>query len=144
MFCCVMGWSEDRRHQNHVSAAIVQIPLKAAAHCQCLPGADLPGYVALDLCYISWLKLGSPAGQCAHALHHFPSRIIAERWQITVLPLYLPPLNSLDYGTWRILKPKGNATAQQKMGALKRTVWQLRAAKVGRCCGKIAVRSDCA
>jgi hypothetical protein len=32
---------------------IARIPLKAAAHCRCLPGAASPGYVALDLCYIS-------------------------------------------------------------------------------------------
>jgi hypothetical protein len=25
-------------------------------HCRHLPGAASPGYVALDLCYISWLK----------------------------------------------------------------------------------------
>jgi hypothetical protein len=64
------------------------------------------------------------------------------RWQITVLLPYSPPLNSLDYGNWRVLKPKGNAMAHQKMGAQKQTVWQLRAAKVGRCYGKIAVHSD--
>jgi hypothetical protein len=58
------------------------------------------------------------------------------------LPPYSLPLNSLDYGNNGVLKPKGNAMAHQKMGALKRTVQQLRAAKVGRCCGKIAARSD--
>jgi hypothetical protein len=36
-----------------VAAAITQIPLKATAHCRRLPGAASPGYVALDLCYIS-------------------------------------------------------------------------------------------
>jgi hypothetical protein len=57
-----------------------------------------------------------------------------------VLPPYSPPLKSLDFGNNRVLKPKGNPTAHNKMGALKRTVWQLRAAKVGQCCGKIAAR----
>jgi hypothetical protein len=36
-----------------VAAVIEQIPLKAVAHCRHLPGAASPGYVALDLCYIS-------------------------------------------------------------------------------------------
>jgi aromatic ring-opening dioxygenase catalytic subunit (LigB family) len=51
-------------------------------------------------------------------------------------------LNSLDYGTWGVLMPKGNATAHPKMGTLKQTVWQWQAAKVGRCCAKIAGRSE--
>ncbi len=122
----------------------MRILLKAVAHCRRLPGAASPGYVALDLCYISWLKLSSPAGRRALVRRHFPSGIIAVRWQFMVLPPYLPPLNWLDYGNNGVLKPKGNATAHQKMDALKRTVWQLRAAKVVGCCGKIATRSDCA
>jgi hypothetical protein len=40
------------------------------------------------------------------------------------------------------VQPKGKATAHLKMGALKRTVWQWRAAKVRQCCGEIAARSD--
>jgi hypothetical protein len=71
-----------------------------------------------------------------------PSGNIAARWQIAVLPPYLPPLKSLDYGKWRVVQPKGKATAHPKMGALKRTIWQLRAAKVKRCCSKIAARSN--
>jgi hypothetical protein len=51
-------------------------------------------------------------------------------------------LNSLDYGTWGILKLKGNATAHPKMGTLKQTVWQWQAAKVGRCCAKIAAHLE--
>jgi hypothetical protein len=58
-----------------------------------------------------------------------------------VLPPYSPPLTSLDYGTWGVLKLKGNAMAHPKMSTLKQTVWQLRAAKVGRFCGEIAARS---
>ncbi len=60
---------------------------------------------------------------------------------MALLP-YSLPLKSLDYGKWRILKPKDKATAHQKMGPLKRTVLQLRAAEVGQCCGEIAARSD--
>jgi hypothetical protein len=59
-----------------------------------------------------------------------------------VLPLNLLPLNSLEYIIWDVLQPKGNAMAHPKMGALKQTVWQLRAAKVRRCYSEIAVSSD--
>jgi hypothetical protein len=75
------------------------------------------------------------------ARRHFPSEIIAARWQITVLLPYSPPLNSLDYGTW-LMKQKVSAMAHPKMDTLKQTVWQLRAAKVGQCCSEIAERSD--
>jgi hypothetical protein len=54
----------------------------------------------------------------------------------------LPPLNSLDYGDWGVVQPKVKATAYPKMGALKQTVWHLRAAKIRRCCDEIAARSD--
>jgi hypothetical protein len=60
------------------------------------------------------------------------------------LPPYSPPLNSLDYGNRSVVQPKGKATAHPKMDALKRTVWQWRAAKFRQCCGEIAARSDCA
>jgi hypothetical protein len=46
------------------------------------------------------------------------------------LPPYPPPLNLLDYGIWGILQVKGNAMAHPKMGSLKRTIRQLRAAEV--------------
>ncbi len=46
-------------------------------HCQLLIGAALPADVALDLCYISWLKLEVPAGQCECAHHYFPGRNIS-------------------------------------------------------------------
>jgi hypothetical protein len=39
--------------EKRVAATIAQIPLMAAAHCQRLPSAVSPRYVALDLCYIS-------------------------------------------------------------------------------------------
>jgi hypothetical protein len=39
--------------EKHVAATIARIPLKAMAHCRRLPGVALPGYVALDLCYLS-------------------------------------------------------------------------------------------
>jgi hypothetical protein len=59
---------------------------------------------------------------------------------------YLLPLNSLDYCNHRVLKPKGYATAHQKMGAQKRTVWQLGAAKVGAMlrqnCGELRLRLE--
>jgi hypothetical protein len=128
--------------EKHVAGAIARIPLKAMAHCWRLPGAASLGYVALDLYYISWLKIASPAGRPARACLHFPSGNIAACWQITVLLPYLPPLYSLDYGTWGILKPKGNATAHPKMSALKWAIGQFRAAKVGPCCGEIASHSD--
>ncbi len=60
---------------------------------------------------------------------------------IAVLLLHTPPLRSLDYGTWGVLKLNGNATAPQKMGSLKRTVWQLLAAKIKQCCSEIAACS---
>jgi hypothetical protein len=79
------------------------------------------------------IEIGPPAGRRARACHHFPSRNIAAHWQIAILLAYSPPLNSLDYGTWGVVQPKGKATAHLKMGALKQTVWlwQLQAAKVG-------------
>jgi hypothetical protein len=40
-------------NEKRVAAAITRISLKVTAHCQRLPGAALPGYVALDLCYLS-------------------------------------------------------------------------------------------
>jgi hypothetical protein len=61
---------------------------------------------------------------------------------MAVLPQYLPPLNSLDYGTWGALKVKGNAMAQQKMGSLKQTIWQLWAAKVRQWCSRTAACLD--
>jgi hypothetical protein len=39
--------------KKRVAATIARIPLKAAADRRRLPGAALPGYVALDLCYLS-------------------------------------------------------------------------------------------
>jgi hypothetical protein len=39
--------------EKRVAAAIARIPLKAAAHLRCLPGAASSGYVALDLYYLS-------------------------------------------------------------------------------------------
>ncbi len=48
------------------------------------------------------------------------------------------------YSTRGVVQPKGKATAHPKMGALKRTVWELRAAKVRHCCGEIAPHLDCA
>jgi hypothetical protein len=39
------------------------------------------------------------------------------------------------------IKVKGNAMAHQKMGSLKRTIWQLRVAKVRGCCGETAGRA---
>ncbi len=42
----------------------------------------------------------------------------------------LLPLNLLDYGTWGILRAKGNAMGHPKLGSLKQTVWQMHAAKV--------------
>ncbi len=49
-----------------------------------LLGGALPGYVALDVCYRSWLKLGFPAGQQICACSHFPCGNIAACWQIVV------------------------------------------------------------
>jgi hypothetical protein len=40
-------------NERRVAAAIARIPLKVTAHCRRLPGAALPGYVALDLSYLS-------------------------------------------------------------------------------------------
>jgi hypothetical protein len=39
--------------KERVAATIELIPLKATAHRRHLPGAASPGYVALDLCYLS-------------------------------------------------------------------------------------------
>jgi hypothetical protein len=94
--------------------------------------------VALDLCYMSWLKLGFQARQHARTCCHFHYGKSAALWQIAILPPYSLSLKSLDYGSWGILKSKGNATAHLKMGSLKWTVWRLRAAKVRQCCGKTA------
>ncbi len=49
---------------------------------------------------------------------------------------------SLDYGTRGTLKLKGNAMAHWKMGSLKQTVWQLRAAKFRQCYCETVVRAD--
>ncbi len=124
--------------EKRVAAAIERIPLKATAHCWRLAGATAPGNVALDLCYVSRLKTGSPAGWCARARRQIPSGKITAHWKLAVLP----PLNSLNHGIWGVVQPKGKAAAHPKMGALKRTVWQWRAAKVRQCCGEIATRSD--
>jgi hypothetical protein len=110
--------------KKRIAAAIERIPLKAMAQCWCLPGAAPPGNVSLDLCCLSWLKTGSPAGRRAHARRQIPSGNIAARWQIAVLPLYSPPLNLLDYGNRSIVQSKGKATTHPKIGALKQTVWQ--------------------
>jgi hypothetical protein len=98
--------------EKRVAAAIERILLKVTAHCQRLAGATL------DLCYVSWLKIGPPAGLRARAFRHFPSGKIAARWQLAVLPLYLPPLNSLDYGIWDVVQPKGKAMAHLKANSL--------------------------
>jgi hypothetical protein len=66
---------------------------------------------------------------CAH--HHFPCGNIAERWKIAVLPPYVPPLNLLDDGIWGNLQAESNTMAHLKMGSLKQTIWQLRAATGG-------------
>jgi hypothetical protein len=50
----------------------------------------------------------------------------------------------LDYGIWGILQVKGNAMAHPKMGSLKRTIRQLRAAEVKWWCSKIVARLGCA
>jgi hypothetical protein len=76
-----------------------------------LLGAASSGYVALDFCYLSWLKIGSPAGWRARARCHYPSGNIAVRWQIAGLPPYLV---SLDYGTWGVVQPKRKAMLTQK------------------------------
>jgi hypothetical protein len=47
-----------------------------------------------------------------------------------VLPPYLLPLKSLGYDTWGALLVNINTTVHLKMGTLKRTIWQLWAAKV--------------
>jgi hypothetical protein len=65
-----------------------------------LPGAAVPAYVALDLCYISRLKLWFLAGRCAHALRNFPCGKIAACWQFVILSPYSGPLKSLDYSMW--------------------------------------------
>ncbi len=106
---------------------------------QHLPDAASPAYVALDLFYVSWSKLGVPArrGTCIH--HHFPCRKIIARWQIVIVP----PLSLLDYSTWGLLQAKGNAMAHPKMGSLKHTIWHLWAAKIQPCCGKIAAHAGC-
>jgi hypothetical protein len=49
----------------------------------------------------------------------------------------LLPLNLLDYGTWGILRAKGNAMSHPKMGSLKQTIWQMQAAKLGDGAGKL-------
>jgi hypothetical protein len=128
--------------EKRVAAAIELLLPKATAHCHRLAGATAPGNVALDLCYVFGLKIGPPAGLRARARRNFSSGKIAAHWQLAVLPPYSPPLNLLDYGIWGVVQPKGKATAHPKMGALKQTIWQLRAAKVRRCCGEIAARSD--
>ncbi len=47
-------------------------------HRWCLPGTASPAYVALDLYYISWSKLGVPAGRGVRAHRHFPwGKIVA-------------------------------------------------------------------
>jgi hypothetical protein len=58
-----------------------------------------------------------------------------------VLSRYLLPPKSLDYGSCGVLKLKDSAATHQKMGSLKRTVLQLRAAKVRQFCGRTAMRS---
>jgi hypothetical protein len=55
-----------------VFAVFAQNLLRQMAHCWRLPGTVSPGYVALDLCYISLLKLGFPVGQHAHVRRPFP------------------------------------------------------------------------
>jgi hypothetical protein len=40
-------------NKKRVAAAIARTPQKATAHCWHLRGAALPGYVGLDLCYLS-------------------------------------------------------------------------------------------
>jgi hypothetical protein len=74
----------------------------------------------------------------------FPCRNIAAHWQIAVLPLYLPPLNSLDYRTGVVSHAKGNAPANPNVCSLKQTIQQECDRKVWQCCGKIAVCSGSA
>ncbi len=100
---------------------------RQTAHRQCLLGGALLVYVALDLCYIFWLKIDFSAGRCARA-----------RCQIVALPPYSLPLNLLDSGTLYVLQLKGIATTHPKMSTLKRTVWQLRSTKDRPCYSKIA------
>jgi hypothetical protein len=88
---------------------------------------------------LPWISVTYPdkkqALQQDSALAH-TTKSLAEtslRWQIAVLPLYSLPQNLLDYDNRSVVQPKGKAMAHPKMGALKRTVWQRRAAKVKQC-----------
>jgi hypothetical protein len=57
------------------------------------------------------------------------------------LPSYSPPLISIDNCSWGVFQTKGNATAHLKWALWSKTIWQLQAAKVWRCCSKIAVHT---
>ncbi len=75
-------------------------------HYRCVPGAALPAYAALELCYLSWLKLGFPA-KCAlaHATISLTKKLPC--WQIAVLLSHSPPLILRDYNTLGALQAKG-------------------------------------
>ncbi len=67
-------------------------------------------------------------------------------WQIVVFAAVFaaPKLAGLR-GTWGThIAAQGQCYADPKMGTLKGTVWQLRAAKVRGCFGEIASYSDLA
>jgi hypothetical protein len=63
--------------------------------------------------------------------------------QILVLPLYFPPLNSLNYSTCGVLQAQGNATAYPKISSLKQTIWQVQSSKVGQYCSETAMHRLC-
>jgi hypothetical protein len=87
-----------------------------------LPGAAVPAYVALDLCYISRLKLWFLAGRCARALRNFPCRKIAACWQFVILlgVFMAPELTGLRHVG--ALQTNANATARPKISSLQRTI----------------------
>ncbi len=110
-------------------------------HCQCLPGAVLPTYVALDLYYIYWSILGVPA---RWRTPPFPLRknrcALANCSLVTVavLLLYSLTLSSLDYCTWAYCRQRAMLQPTQKWALWSKAFSNSRLAKYGNVAGKNA------
>ncbi len=86
------------------------------AHWQLLPGATLPGSVALDLCYIFRSKLGFPADWNACSCCDFSRKNIAGTDKFWFRRLIPGPLNLMDDSTWDTLWAKGQRYGSPKNG----------------------------
>jgi hypothetical protein len=87
-------------------------------HCWCLLGTASPVYVALDLCYLSWLKyVLQQDGALAHAAISLAETLLRTGKLRFYRVFTAPKLAGLQY--LGLIAAKGQCYSSPKMGALK-------------------------